>query len=243
MIYIIGIVVFVVLAIILFKILQEKLETAKTVLTLLGILVAIMLIVTGYYCISYYLKKKNFQSFNLEELKKQELIIQRIDFKKFLISGTEEAGKYTDELQVYLISGYATVSFTDIENLQINETDSDYDNKILRLNYSKKDKNVPFKIDIVISENDIYKVTQFESKEINILGFKKDLIKPDMTQAEKVEAAKSDLKREFEKQIIDTTSVKKLEESDIYQTFLTRMTEIISGMSDWRDVQIDFSRE
>lgn len=243
MIYIIGIVVFVVFAIILFKILQEKLETAKTVLTLLGILVAIMLIVTGYYCISYYLKKKNFQSFNLEELKKQELIIQRIDFKKFLISGTEEAGKYTDELQVYLISGYATVSFTDIENLQINETDSDYDNKILRLNYSKKDKNVPFKIDIVISENDIYKVAQFESKEINILGFKTDLIKPDMTQAEKVEAAKSDLKREFEKQIIDTTSVKKLEESDIYQTFLTRMTEIVSEMSDWRDVQIDFSRE
>ena len=204
-----------------------------------------------FYPIKYWWQKRNFQSFNLEELKRQELIIQTIDFKKFIVQGTDPDKanglekaliKYTDELQVYLISGHADVCFTDIENLTIDEDGSDYSNKTLRLKYKYPDKRrIPFDIDIIVDENDIKHVQTFESKEVNVLGLAKiDLIKPESTTEEKVQSVKSELKNEFERQIIGEG--KKLEELDIYQTFAKRLEEIISGLSDWEKVEIVFEK-
>ena len=67
------------------------------------------------------------------------------------------------------------------------------------------------------------------------------MIKPKMTQSEKVEVSKKYLKEEFEKQIIDTSSKKKLNESDLYQIFLTQLTEFITSMSDWKTVEVNFT--
>lgn len=65
-------------------------------------------------------------------MKKQELIVQSIEFRKFIIHGTEmhaESNKYTDELVVYHVSGRAEISLTDIDKLKINEEKSDFQKK------------------------------------------------------------------------------------------------------------------
>lgn len=217
--------------------------TFKMVYLIVCVVVFLIVALSAFLCIRYYLEKKNFKSFDLEELKKQELIIQSIEFKKFIIYGTEGSGtSLTDELQVYFVSGRADISFTDIDKLKINEEKSDIAAKILRLDYENKSN--PFAVNIVINENDIYQVTRFESTPIKVSvgssSFQKDLIKPDMSQAEIVEKNKKILKSEFERQIIDSTNPKNLAESDLYQTFLARLTEIISSVSDWENVEIQF---
>ncbi len=195
----------------------------------------------SYYCIMYYLEKKNFHSFDLNELKRQELIIQRIDFKKFFVYGTSSENNATDELHVYHVSGHANINFKDIESLEIDTEKSDFTNKLLRLNYNNPQKAIPFDIDVVINENNIYKVQSFESDEITVGNFKKDLIKPEMSQSQTVEVIKKELQSEFNNQIIRTIDLKKLSESDLYQTFLKRITEIITSMSDWEAVEIQFA--
>ena len=241
MIYGIGFGIFVVVAVVLGIVLKDYLNSIKF---WLGLIVAFIVLFGIILSVSYYINK-NFRSFDLSELKRQELIIQTIDFKKFLIQATDvdnsaTASKYTDELQVYLVSGHANIAFTDIENLKADEEASDISKKIWRLNYNNPKKTIPFSIDVIINENDIYKVASFESEPVNILGLKKDLIKPEMSQAEKIEVVKEELKKEFEKQIIDCSNPKKLEESDLYQTFIYRLKEIITGMSDYKDIKIKF---
>ena len=238
----IGFGVCVVVAVILGIVLNRYLKSIKF---WLGLIVAFIVLFGIIPSVSYYINKKNFRSFDLSELKRQELIIQTIDFKKFLIQATDvdnsaTASKYTDELQVYLVSGHANIAFTDIENLKADEEASDISKKIWRLNYNNPKKTIPFSIDVIINENDIYKVASFESEPVNILGLKKDLIKPEMSQAEKIEVVKEELKKEFEKQIIDCSDPEKLGESDLYQTFIYRLKEIITGMSDWENIEIKF---
>ena len=158
--YIIAFLIFIIIAIILIIKLKSHLKLFNIVLILTGCLLIILGIASGICCINYYLTKKKFHSFDLAELKRQEFIIQTIDFKKFLIQGTENdnQSKYTNELQVYLISGQANICFKDIEKLKIDEESSDINTKTLRLNYNNPLKKIPFDIDIIISENDIYKV-------------------------------------------------------------------------------------
>ncbi|MCQ2604386.1 MAG: hypothetical protein MJ215_05020 [Spirochaetia bacterium] len=174
-------------------------------------------------------------------MKRQELIIQRIDFKKFFVYGTSSENNATDELHVYHVSGHANINFKDIESLEIDTEKSDFTNKLLRLNYNNPQKAIPFDIDVVINENNIYKVQSFESDEITVGNFKKDLIKPEMSQSQTVEVIKKELQSEFNNQIIRTIDLKKLSESDLYQTFLKRITEIITSMSDWEAVEIQFA--
>ena len=197
-----------------------------------------------------YIAKSKFHSFDLEELKKQELIIQSIEFKKFLIHGTEmytESYSLNDELQVYHISGKAEISFADIDKLKINEEKSDFEKKILRLDYESNRKTNPFLVNVLINENDVYQVTRFESTPIKVqvggFSFQKDLIKPDMSQREIVENIRIELKKEFEKQVTDSIKPKKLTESELYQTLLTRLTDIVSSMSDWKSIEISFVKE
>ena len=202
----------------------------------------------GISCFQYYLQKKNFKSFDLAELKRQELIIQQIDFKKFYVYGTENKGKstldkITDELHVYHVSGHANIAFTDIENLELDAEKSDIANGICRIKYKNNQKATPFNISVVIGENDTYKVASFESDEVNFKFFKKDVITPDMSQSQAVEAIKKELQEEFYRQIIDKIKNQKdLVESDLYQTFITRLTEIITGLSDWKTVEIEFAK-
>lgn len=197
----------------------------------------------GYNCIRYGLEKNKFHSFDLAELKRQELILQTIEFKKFIVQGTKiaaESSKYTDEVGVYFVSGHADISFTDIENLKINEEKSDIGTKVLRLDYNNPAKKIPFSISVVINENDIYKVANMESEPIEVFGFRKDLITPEMSQSEIVENVKEELQKEFERQIFDGVKARKLEDSDIYQTFLMRLTEIVTGLSGWKSVEVNF---
>ena len=199
-------------------------------------------------CLQYYRIKLSFKSFDLAELKRQELIIQRIDFKKFFVYGTENKGKssldkHTDELQVYHVSGHANVAFTDIENLEIDKEKSNIQEKVLRINYKNSQRATPFNISVVIGENDIYKVVSFESEPVNMFGFKKDLITPDMSQSQAVAIIKDELQNEFYNQIIrNDVDPKKLAESDLYQAFITRLTEIITSLSDWETVEVEFTK-
>lgn len=215
---------------------------------ILKIFFVVVLVFCIVQCIRYHIEKKNFHSFNLEELKKQELVIQTIEFKKFFVHGTEmkgESSKYTDELQVYHVSGHADISFTDIDHIKINEVDSDINDKILRLNYQNDKRTSPFTVNIIINENDVNKVQSFESMPLTgeVFGFalSKDLIKPEYSQAQIVEKIKEELKKEFERQITDSVKARNLDESDLYQTFLKRLTEIIKRVSDWESVEVKFT--
>ncbi|MBR0031362.1 MAG: hypothetical protein IJP61_03640 [Treponema sp.] len=195
----------------------------------------------GANMILYKQRMDNFRSFDLDELKRKEFIIQTIEFKKFIVQGTEvqkpsKFSKYTDEVQVFHVSGKAQVIFTDIDSLKINEADSDYSRKILRLDYEKKSGSVPFRIKILISENDIQKVAHFESEEFSFLGFKKDLIKPDMSQAEIISVVKKNLADEFYSQVVKEFSSGG--ESEVYRTFIAQLSKAIKSVSDWESVEV-----
>ncbi len=211
-------------------------------------LLAIFAIFLAWNTAKYFLQKKNFRSFDLDSLKTQSLIIQTIEFKKFIVHGTEQndadsaLSAYADELQVYHISGTAEVSFDGMEKLSINEEDSDYENKILRLKYepSQASSKTPFSVNVRIEEKDVQKVAAFESEKIDFFGVKKDLIKPDMSQAEIVDAVKKELQAEFCEQILGGEQNSNLSELEIYQSFLARLTEIVRSTSDWQTVEVDF---
>lgn len=226
-------------------------KVIKAVTAGLITLIFLWIISSGIYAIQYFIEKKNFKSFDLNELKRQELIIQTISFKKFFVSGTEVkqdklGSDPRDEITVWFVSGEVDIFFKDIENLEIDAEKSSIGTKTLRLNYYRKGRKIPFDVDVRIKEEDIYKVTDMESKETNFFGLKIDFIKPETSQTEKVESAKKALQEEFEKQIFESTgqstSNKVLQESDVYQTFLTRLTEIITSISDWEFVEIDFGK-
>lgn len=240
MIYIIGLILIIIGVITVKQYIQEN-----KVIYYVGIVIVISVSVIGINCIQYWSAKNNFKSFNLEELKKQELIIQTIHFKKFIVSGTDvqkttEASKFTDEVHVYFVSGWADISFSDVENLKMDEVASDIMTGTLRLNYQNSKKKIPFSIDIRIEENDFYKVTSYESEPIKIGNYKKDLIKPEMSQSEKIGLVRAELEKEFEEQILNDTNPKKLNESDLYQVFIKRLTEIITGISSWNSVEVNF---
>lgn len=234
--WVIAIIVIPIMIVLLVKGKINGLACAITATVLIGVAI-------GYNCINYYFEKQKFHSFDLAELKRQELIFQTIEFKKFIVQGTKittESSKYTDEVGVYFVSGHADISFTDIENLATNDEKSDIGTKTLRLDYNNPSRKIPFSISVVINENDIYKVASMESEPIDILGFQKGLITSEMSQSEIVENVKEELKKEFERQIFDGVKAKKLEDSDIYQTFLMRLTEIVIGLSDWESVEVNF---
>ncbi len=217
----------------------------KRILPLFLLVVSAFVFVSAGYLIKYHLSIINFHSFNLDELKRQELVIQTISFKKFKVQGTEvpletATSKFTDEVSVYFVEGKAEISFTDIDNLKMNEEASDVSKKILKLDYNNQKAQIPFSINILIGEKDIYKVASMESVPLEVGVLKTDLIKPEMSQAQIVENVKNELQKEFESQIIDSINAKKLEDSDIYQAFLLRLTEIITGLSDWESVEINF---
>ena len=225
---------------------------AKKAAKILVPIIAVVFIASGVVIplVKAHFAKKDFREFDLEELKKQELIIQTIDFNKFLVQGTEakkqdSLAPYTDEISVYFIKGHADISFTDIEHLKMSKDASDYEKKILRLDYVNPSKKNPFAVTVRIDENDIYLVQSFESKELSAGFIKKDLIKPEMSGSERVRAVRQDLQGEFENQLLDfkKNNAKALEKSDLYQTFLERLSEIVSGFSDWKSVEISFSEE
>ncbi len=240
MIYIIGL-IFTIMGIISVKTFIKK----NKVIYYVGIVIIILSSIIGICCLQYWSEKNKFKSFNLDELKKQELIIQTIHFKKFIVTGTDipkttETSKYTDEVHVYFVSGHADISFTDIDNLKIDEVASDIMTGTLRLNYINPKNKLPFSIDVKINEDDFYKVTSYESEPIKIGTYKKDLIKPEISQSEKITLVKAELEKEFEEQILNDTNPKKLNESDLYQVFIKRLTEIITGLSSWKSVEINF---
>lgn len=217
----------------------EKLKKFLSLSVMSLLLLAIAFIIVNV--LVYKHKMDTFKSFDLDALRRQDFIVQTIEFKKFIVQGTDVSsqsalGAYTDEVQVYHISGTAEIFFTDMESLSMNETDSDYAKKILRLNYDKKSSGAPFAVNIVVSEQNIQKVAHFESKEFSLFSIKKDLIKPDMTQSQIVAAVKAELSSEFYEQIVGTnTPTEKLE---IYQTFLRQLSQSIQALSDWESVEI-----
>ncbi len=194
----------------------------------------------------YLIQKNSFRSFDLDLLKSQGLVIQTIEFKKFIVHGTGKntggrvPSAYTDELEVFHVSGTAEIAFEGMEKLSINEDDSDYEHKILRLKYSSSEEKTPFSVNVRIQEKDIQKVASFESKKIDFMGLKKDLIKPDMSQAQIVEAVKKELQKEFYEQILGKGENPNLSELEVYQSFLARLTEIVRSTSDWQSVEVDF---
>lgn len=240
MIYIIGLIL-IIIGIISVKTFIKN----NKVICYVGIVIIILASIIGICCIQYWSEKNKFKSFNLEELKKQELIIQTIHFKKFIVTGTDipkttQTSKYTDEVHVYFVSGYVDISFSDIENLKIDEGASDIMTGTLRLNYVNTQKKLPFAINVKINEDDFYKVISYESEPIKLGTYKKDLIKPEMSQSEKIGLVRAELEKEFEEQILNDTNPKKLNESDLYQLFIKQLTEIITGLSSWKSVEINF---
>ncbi len=176
----------------------------------------------------------------MKNLAQKDFIFQSIAFRKFLVYGTTGGSDLTDELQIYYVAGEATLSFSDVDSLSIDTDRSDYAKKILRLNYAPADsRKMPFDIAVLINENDIYPVADYESQKF--LGAF-DLVPRDKNEAMMIQQAKERLKTEFEEQLLSDMEKGSLSESDTYQAFLKKFTEMVRNASDWETVEIDFGR-
>ena len=220
----------------------------------LGVVVFFVLFIIwcGALGIHHYTMMNAIQSFDLSKLSQEEFIFQTIEFKKFLPYGTNgdfsvvgsitqnSLSEFVDELQIYYISGRADIMFRhlDEKHLTINEENSDYDKKILRLDYHPDSPGTsPFDVEVAINDKDIYQVYKKKSKEV--LG--KDFVKADKAPNEVVDDAKEKLTAEFKKQLqTELADPKKLKNAELYQDFLKQFSKMVSAVSDWEQVEIDF---
>lgn len=217
--------------------------------------VALFVLLVGWCVflgVRHYKMMKAFRSFDLSKLSQEEFIFQTIEFKKFVPYGTNGnfsvVGSITlnslsaivNELQIYYVSGRADIMFRhlDEKHLTMNEENSDYDKKILRLDYHPDSSGTsPFDVEVAINDKDIYQVYKKKSKEV--LGM--DFVKADKAPNEVVDDARKKLTAEFKKQLqTELADPEKLKNAELYQDFLKQFTKMVSAVSDWEQVEIDF---
>lgn len=188
------------------------------------------------------IREENFKSFNLSELLREELIIQTINFNKFVVFGTEEnAGsilddlffKYEDELKVYHIEGRAEVIFREINKLRAVEEDFDYEKGICAFSYDSPDYKNAFTVKVYIENIEV--VQDFESEKF--LGL--DLKRPDQTQSQIIEKTKEKLEKEFVNQITKGITKKNIANSDVYKTFILSLEKMVEPFG-WQSVRVAF---
>ena len=201
-------------------------------------ILSVLLIFLIFNVVRYNLRMKNFRSFDLDYLRRQDLVVESIEFKKFVVQGTDSENKYTDELKIFHVSGRAEISFTALDSLKTSAADSDWGNGILRLTYTNKSQKNPFDVRIVIEEKDVQQVSSFESEKIGLFGLEFDLVRDGLSQAELLESVRSELKAEFENQVFPEGG--KLAESEVYALFLRQLSQIVRENSDWKSVEIEF---
>lgn len=188
------------------------------------------------------IREDKFKSFNLSELLREELIIQTINFNKFVVFGTEEnAGsilddlffKYEDELKVYHIEGRAEVIFREINKLRAVEEDFDYEKGICAFSYDSPDYKNAFTVKVYIENIEV--VQDFESEQF--LGL--DLKRPDQTQSQIIEKTKEKLEKEFVNQITKGITKKNIANSDVYKTFILSLEKMVEPFG-WQSVRVAF---
>ena len=215
------------------------------------IAVFVLLVAWGtFWGIRHYKMMESFQSFDLSKLAQEEFIFQTIEFKKFVPYGTNgdfsvigsitlnSLSEFVDELQIYYVSGRADVMFRHLDenHLVMNEKDSDYDKKILRLDYKGSGQS-PFDVEVAINDKDIYQVYKKLSKKPAGI----DLVKADKSPDEVVADAKERLTAEFKAQLqSELAKPEELKKSELYQDFLKQFTKMVSAVSDWEQVEINF---
>lgn len=215
------------------------------------ITVSVLLLAWGvFWGIRHYKMMKAFQSFDLSKLSQEEFIFQTIEFKKFVPYGTNgdfsvigniklnSLSEYVDELQIYYVSGRADVMFRHLDenHLVINEKDSDYDKKILRMDYKGAGQS-PFDVEVAINDKEIYQVYKKMSKKAGGIDF----VKADKSPNEVVSDAKERLTAEFKAQLqTELAKPEELKKSELYQDFLKQFTKMVSAVSDWEQVEINF---
>lgn len=188
------------------------------------------------------MSKKNFKQFNLAELLRDELIIQTIDFNKFIVFGTEEdfgsileekLFKYRDELKVYHVKGRAEVIFNEIDKLRVNEEDFDYEKGICSFVYEQPDYKQAFNVRVYLEEMEV--VQDFESEKF--LGI--DLKKPNQTQYEVIEKIQTNLEKEFHNQIVKGINKKNIANSDVYRNFILALQKMVEPYN-YKQVKVAF---
>lgn len=218
---------------------------AGNVIMLLAILLSVL------FCVRYYKMKRAFKSFDLAKIAQEEFIFQTIEFKKFIPYGTDGEsflGEYADELQIYYVSGHADVLFRQLDekHLVMNEGKSDYDRKILRLDYYPDTAGQsPFDVKVSVNEKDIYQVYKKQAKKIlgviNAVSVVSDVAKADKSPDEVLVDAKEKLEKEFKDQLkTKVATADELKKSELYQDFLKQFSKMVSAVSDWEQVEIDF---
>ena len=209
----------------------------------------VVLLVCVYICIimpwiQKKIKENSFESFNLSELLREELIVQTIDFNKFIVYGTEEnAGsilddlffKYKDELKVYHIKGRAEVIFKEIDKLRAVDEDFDYENGIYAIVYDSPDYKNAFTVKVYIENIEV--VQDFESEKF--LGL--DLKRPDNTQTQVIEEAREKLEKEFKEQITKGITKKNITNSDAYKAFILSLEKMVNQFK-WKTVRVKFEK-
>lgn len=232
---------------------KSKISPVNLIFEILTGLVLLAVIIIAINAFLLNKKIKDFRQFDIKELKSQELIFQTYEFNKFIANTTNQNGgfsEYTDEMAVYYVKGTATISFKNIDKLEPIDAACDYDKGILRLKYNWGEDNkieCPFDVSVAIDPKDIYYVTSKESKNISLFHKEIDLIKAE-NPAEIIQRAKDEIKKEFEKQLIEPLSAKKDEksnlctENDTYAAFLNTLTKMVTSneKSKWNDVEIFF---
>ena len=207
-----------------------------------------LILVVAIFIVIPFLRKKvienNFKSFDLSELLRDELIIQTIDFNKFIVYGTEEEQlniineflfKYNDELKVYHIQGRAEVIFREIDKLRIVEEDLDYEKGICKIAYDSPDYKNAFTVKVYIENIEV--VQDFESEKF--IGI--DLKRPDQTQSKIIENTKNKLEEEFKNQITKGITKKNITSSDAYKSFILSLEKLVQNYG-YKTVEVAFEK-
>lgn len=221
--------------------LWKKIKDGKGIFLGGGLILVTLILVLTPSCYKKVSSKK-FKPFNLTEILRDELIIQTIDFNKFIVFGTEEdfgsileekLFKYKDELKVYHVKGRAEVIFNEIDKLRVNEEDYDYENGICRFVYEQPDYKQAFNVRVYLEEMEV--VQDFESEKF--LGI--DLKKPDQTQNEVIEKIQTNLEKEFHNQIVKGINKKNIANSDVYRNFILALQKMVEPYN-YKQVQVAF---
>ncbi len=201
----------------------------------IGLCIILLVVVLDLILIPFLRKRsieKQYKSFDLSELMRDEFIIQTIDFNKFIVYGTEENGgtilddlffKYKDELKVYHINGRAEVIFNEINKLKTVEEDFDYEKGICRFAYDSPDYKNAFAVKVYIESIEV--VQDFESEKF--IGI--DLKKPDITEATIIEENRVKLEKDFKDQLTKGINKKNVTNSDVYESFILALEKMVNN--------------
>lgn len=204
---------------------KNKSKKARIILIITLFLICVIGLVYYFLWLPYQ-EWKNFKDLmNFEHYNKQEFIFQTISFSSFIPYTSNNIDGNLTNSDIWFVKGTADITFSNFTNLIRNDDATDYKTKTLRLDYTGP-KEQYFKVNLIISEEDMYSVYNEHKK-----SAKEDVSEYAIIK----EHVKENMKKEIESQILTDDNIK--------NAFLQQLTKMVQRDSDWKNVEIKFEEK